>query len=99
MYGPDGLNGDIETLLYPIQHGMLRFVGFDVLAPFIAWEPARVSPEQRRRSLVAYEARLAGLQTEQPVPYPHRDEYDAETFRRKPVHGPSASRPGYRSGG
>ncbi|HEV2678568.1 MAG TPA: NAD(P)H-dependent oxidoreductase, partial [Aliidongia sp.] len=39
MYGPDGLNGDLTALLYPIHHGILRFVGFDVLPPFVAWEP------------------------------------------------------------
>lgn len=81
MYGPDGLNGDIDMLLYPIQHGMLRFAGFDVLPPFIAWEPARVSLQERRAYLAAFEDRLRVLGTAEPLRFPHLDEYDPVSFR------------------
>ncbi|XP_047666526.1 NAD(P)H dehydrogenase [quinone] 1 isoform X2 [Tachysurus fulvidraco] len=32
MYLPDGLNGDINVALWPLQSGVLRFCGFQVLA-------------------------------------------------------------------
>ena len=47
MYSPTGLDGDINTILFPINHGILRFVGFDVLPPFIAWGVSRVEDERR----------------------------------------------------
>ena len=31
IYRSDGLNGDIREILFPINHGILHFVGFDVL--------------------------------------------------------------------
>lgn len=81
MYGPDGLNGDIDMLLYPIQHGMLRFVGFDVLPPFIAWQPARISHDERQAYLANYEQRLDKLQALKPLQFPHLDHYDPATHR------------------
>lgn len=81
MYGPDGLNGDINMLLYPIQHGILRFVGFDVLPPFIVWEPARIPDERRRANLAAYEKRLDHLWILKPLQFPGLDQYDPVSFR------------------
>lgn len=82
MYGATGLNGDISTILYPINHGILRFVGFDVLPPFIAWSVARAGADQRQRYLEQYESRLLTLWETPPIQYPRLDEYD-ETFRLK----------------
>jgi NAD(P)H dehydrogenase (quinone) len=36
-YGPRGINGPINDLLFPIQHGMLYYPGFDVLPPFVEY--------------------------------------------------------------
>ncbi|OHC12983.1 MAG: NAD(P)H dehydrogenase, partial [Pseudomonadales bacterium GWC1_66_9] len=33
-YGPRGINGPIDDILFPIQHGILYYPGFDVLPPF-----------------------------------------------------------------
>ena len=41
MYSQTGLNGDINQILFPINHGIFRFVGFDVLPPFIVWSTSR----------------------------------------------------------
>jgi NAD(P)H dehydrogenase (quinone) len=87
MYSPTGLNGDIEKILYPIQHGMLYFVGMQVLPPFIAWSPARVSPEQREHYLLQYTQRLQTLETTPPLAYPPLEAYD-ETFQLKETHLP-----------
>jgi NAD(P)H dehydrogenase (quinone) len=46
-YSPEGKNGNIDTLLYHIHHGMLYFIGLQVKPPFIAWSPARVTNEER----------------------------------------------------
>jgi putative NADPH-quinone reductase len=51
IYSPRCLNGDIDAILFPIQHGMLYFVGFDVLPPFVAYSVARRTQEQREKAL------------------------------------------------
>ncbi len=61
-YGEGARNGDMEKLLYPIQHGVLHFVGMDVLPPFVVWSPARLEEEERKNYLAMYAHRLKFLQ-------------------------------------
>lgn len=82
IYGQDGLNGDIDMLLFPIQHGVLRFTGFNVVAPFISWAPARVSQAQRETYLQEYGERLLRVPELEPIHYPPLSDYDPVTFRR-----------------
>jgi len=76
MYGPRGINGDMEQILFPINHGIFYFVGFDVLPPFIAYAPAHVSPEQRAACLAQYADRLLNWQTAPVIPYRPLEDYD-----------------------
>ena len=82
IYSPRGLNGEMDTLLFPIQHGMFYFLGFDVLPPFVAWSVARSSQDQRGEYLRAYAERLREWQTSKTIAFPLLEEYD-ETFQRK----------------
>jgi NAD(P)H dehydrogenase (quinone) len=66
-YRPDGFNGDIQGILRPIHRGMLRFVGFDVLAPHIVYGPIRLSDDERRRELERFADRLMGVGEEQAI--------------------------------
>ena len=36
-YAPDGIDGAILDILWPIHNGILRYTGFDVLEPFITY--------------------------------------------------------------
>lgn len=92
MYGPDGLNGDIDGLLFPIHNGILRFTGFSVLPPFVAWAPAHATVEQRQDYLAAFEQRLLALWATEPMPARRLDDYDAETYSLK-VPAPSSFSP------
>ncbi|RVB39902.1 flavodoxin family protein, partial [Mesorhizobium sp. M7A.F.Ca.CA.004.05.1.1] len=47
-YAPDGIDGDILTVLWPIHNGLLRYSGFDVLPPFVAYMPGRVGDDGRK---------------------------------------------------
>ncbi|QRO00313.1 NAD(P)H-dependent oxidoreductase [Archangium violaceum] len=82
FYAPDGINGDINDLLYPINHGIFYFCGFDALPPFLSYAPARVSDTQRAAYLAAYGERLLTLDTVKPLSYPPLAAFD-ETFRRR----------------
>ena len=66
-YQKGGWNGDIHAILRPVQRGILRFTGWDVLAPNIVYAPVRVSDEERRASLDAWAARVGAVEGEEPV--------------------------------
>lgn len=61
-YAPDGIDGDILTVLWPIHNGLLRYTGFEVLRPFVAFMPGRLTPEGRADQLAAYRLRLETLE-------------------------------------
>ena len=83
MYSPLGRNGNIEKILFPIQHGILYFCGFEVLPPFIAYSPAHATDEQRAQMLDEYHQRLAALDTLQPLAFHPMSHYD-ERMQLKP---------------
>lgn len=67
--GPRGVSGDLDSLLFPLTHGVLWYVGIDVLDLHVihdadALDVGGVEPETGR--LVD---RIAGLRTEAPRPY------------------------------
>ena len=67
VYQKGGWNGDIHAILRPIQRGILRFTGWEVLAPHIVYAPVRVSDEERQSCLKAWAARLRTIESEQPI--------------------------------
>lgn len=84
MYAPNGRNGDIEKILFPINHGMLAFTGFTVLQPFVAWSVARAGDDARRAYLDEYEARLLAAPSATPIAYPTMAEFDEKMQLREP---------------
>lgn len=52
-FGPGSRFGDLEALLYPIHHGTLRFVGYDVLEPVVTFAPAHGDDAARTTGLDA----------------------------------------------
>jgi len=85
-FGPDGLGGDIETILFPINHGIFYFVGFSVLPAHISWAPARAGDDGRAAMLEEWRAKLRGIDAIEPIRYPTLDDYDEE-FRLKKRSG------------
>ena len=83
IYSPTGLNGSMADILYPVNHGILRFTGFEVLPPFIAWAAAHVEDSARKQYLDAYEVRLETLETTAPIAYPPLAAYDPQTYQLK----------------
>ena len=78
MYSHLGRNGDMEKILFPIQHGILYFCGFEVLPPHIAFAPAHATEEERAGMLGSFRQRIATLDQLQPIafhPTHHFDEH------------------------
>lgn len=67
MCAPDGLVGDLDVVLWPLQNGTLAYTGFDVLAPFVAHSVNYVDPQTRAQYLVDYAERLRGVEREAPL--------------------------------
>ncbi len=63
----DGILGDIDRALWPIQFGILGFLGFQVFKPNVVFGPARMSDAQRAQALALYRSRLATLADETPI--------------------------------
>lgn len=84
MYSEHGLNGPIDTILFPVNHGMLYFTGFTVVEPFLVHGPARQTPEERAGHLARYRARVLGLMEAPVLSYPRLADYDERMVLRDP---------------
>ncbi|HEU5297839.1 MAG TPA: NAD(P)H-dependent oxidoreductase [Burkholderiaceae bacterium] len=51
----------IGTVLYPVHRGIFEFTGFEVLPPFVAHGPHRVTQEERSRMLGALRERVSQI--------------------------------------
>lgn len=66
-YGASGKNGELDTILYPIQHGMFYFVGMQVKPAFVSFSPARISEEERQTELLRYKNYLSSVSSEKSI--------------------------------
>jgi NAD(P)H dehydrogenase (quinone) len=68
-YAARGVNGPIDDLLFPINHGILYYPGYDVLPPFVAYRVDRL--DEAGFALVAerLRERMRTLGTAPPIPY------------------------------
>ncbi|WP_182845657.1 NAD(P)H-dependent oxidoreductase [Actinomadura kijaniata] len=68
-YSDRGINGPIEDLLYPIQHGILYHPGMQVLPPFVLYRTVRMTPEAFADAAEQWRKRLLTLEDTDPIPY------------------------------
>ncbi|CAL8236297.1 unnamed protein product [Arctogadus glacialis] len=85
MFSANGINGDMNVTLWPLQNGILHYCGFQVLAPQIFWAPSHVEAEARGTMLGGWRTRLQGLLQEAPLSFTPSDSFDgAKGFQLKP---------------
>lgn len=68
-YAPRGINGPIEDLLFPIQHGMLFYPGFSVLPPLVLYRVQKSAQERFAGWCAALAQRLDRLAQDQPIAF------------------------------
>lgn len=68
-YSPRGINGPIDDLLFPINHGILHYPGFDVLPPFVAYRVDRLDEGGFARIAEALRERMRTLATSAPIAF------------------------------
>lgn len=83
MMAPDGLLGERDVILWPLQYGTFGYSGLQVLPPFIGWSIQYTDEAQRHAYLDAYEARLRNIESEEPLPMHVLNEFDVD-WRLRP---------------
>jgi NAD(P)H dehydrogenase (quinone) len=68
-YGARGVNGPIDDLLFPINHGVLYYPGYDVLPPFVVYKVDRLDAAGFEPVAERLRERMRTLATTPPLPY------------------------------
>lgn len=70
-FGPRGIHGDIDQVLFPLLHGTLFYTGMAVLPPLVVYGADRMDDDGHRSQLPELRHRLATLFTAPPLPFRH----------------------------
>lgn len=68
-YSARGINGPIDDLLFPIQHGVLHYPGFTVLPPLLVYRTSRMDEARYTEVRDTLAQRLDTLFSAEPIAY------------------------------
>ncbi len=68
-YSARGINGPIDDLLFPINHGILYYPGYDVLPPFVVYKADKLDEAGFQATAEHLRERMRTLATTSPIPY------------------------------
>ncbi|KAF5024416.1 hypothetical protein F66182_3502 [Fusarium sp. NRRL 66182] len=77
-YSARGIPGPIQDLLFPINHGMLFYVGFDVLPSHVIYRADKMSEATFEEEAETLREKLRGLEVTKPIAYRHQNKGDYE---------------------
>lgn len=86
-FAPDGRNGDIERVLWPIHAGILGIVGYTVMPPFVAHGIPFVGEDAMNAELDRYQKMLEEIETTKPLFFHGADQI--ENYRLRPEIEPA----------
>lgn len=69
VFGPRGINGPVDDLLFPLLHGTLFYAGAQVLPPLLLAGADRFTDEDAARARKELRERLAGLASDAPLAF------------------------------
>jgi NAD(P)H dehydrogenase (quinone) len=75
-YGPRGINGPLDQLLFPLTHGTLFFAGMTVLPIFAVYGTVRADTEALSAAQKEWCSRLSRLFDERPIPFRRQNDGD-----------------------
>lgn len=80
QYGDRGVNGRLDDILWPLQHGALFYAGAEVVDPFVVFESDRVDDARWPKIAAELAARTEQLFTAPRIPYRTQNggHYDGE---------------------
>jgi NAD(P)H dehydrogenase (quinone) len=76
VFSECGMNGPLASIIFPVHHGILQFVGFSVVEPFVVHAPARANEKERHSHLARYREYVIGLATAPIIAGPRTADYD-----------------------
>ncbi|MEW2530998.1 NAD(P)H-dependent oxidoreductase [Streptomyces sp. NPDC047071] len=82
--GPRGVNGELNDLLFPLQHGTLWYAGIEVLPPLLVHGADRVDDAAYAFHANVLRQRLEDLPHTEPLPFRHQNggDYDEDLVLR-----------------
>lgn len=85
-YSARGINGPIDDLLFPINHGILYYPGFDVLPPFVVYRVDRLDERGFAAASADLGERMRTLGTTEPIAYRRQNggDYDIPSLVLRP---------------
>ncbi len=78
MMAPDGLLGDVEVMLWPLQFGVLAYTGLRVLPPWVGWNLRYQTPERQAAYLDEYAAHLLRAEQLPPLFFHPQSDFGAD---------------------
>jgi NAD(P)H dehydrogenase (quinone) len=92
-YGPRGVNGPIDDILFPIQHGILYYPGFAVLPPFVIYRAGKTDEARYAKIRDELGHRLDDLWNTAPIPFRPQNAgaYDIPELTLRPDIAPGQS--------
>ncbi len=94
-YGPRGVNGPIDDLLFPINHGILYYPGYTVLPPFVTYSADRVDEARFAATAESLRERMRTLETTTPIAYRQQNGGDYHIPSMELREGLGAGRSGF----
>lgn len=88
-YSHIGAYGPLAPILFPINHGILAFVGFSVAEPFVVHAPARMTAGERAACLAEYRYRVLNIATAPVIPRLDMSRFDGLVERPLPLPSPA----------
>lgn len=86
-FGPRGIHGHLEEVLFPLHHGVFWYTGMEALPPLAVYGADRADESEAARVAGRLRQRLAGLACDAPLPFRSEQggDYDAELVLRPEI--------------
>jgi NAD(P)H dehydrogenase (quinone) len=88
-YAPDGIDGAIADILWPVHNGVLRYCGFAVAEPFVTHMPGRITATERATQLDRWAECLRGIADRPRLFFRPREDYGRDERLRPSVRARS----------
>lgn len=82
--GPRGIHGDLNEILFPLQHGTLWYTGISVVPPFVVYGANQLSYGGYKDAVSELQHRLLSLPASTAIPFRHQNsgDYDSNLVLR-----------------
>ncbi|MFD4628876.1 NAD(P)H-dependent oxidoreductase [Streptomyces sp. NPDC058284] len=72
-FGPRGIHGQLEQVLFPLLHGTFWYTGMAALPPYVVYGADRLTAAGYARAAAELRERLRTLDTTAPLPFRHEN--------------------------